>query len=105
MSSNRYYFGDIIEHTPEGDVVRRMAMVLQRRETVDMHGNKVIHQVVGCPYCDGHHEHSDGPGFNGPNCGGCSELPRSDYLVMPTPLRPVPRGTAYPKRKKRRRAA
>lgn len=100
MPSNQYYFGDIIDHTPEGDVVRRMAMVLQRRETVDMHGNKVIHQVVGCPYCGGQHEHSDGPGFNGPNCGG-----HSDYLVMPTPLRPVPRSTAYPKLKKRRRAA
>ena len=105
MQNNRYYFGDIIEHTPEGDVVRRMAMVLQRRETVDMHGNKVIRQVVGCPYCGGHHEHSDGPGFNGPNCGGYSDPTRRDYLVMPTPLRPVPRGTAYPGLKKRRRAA
>lgn len=88
--------GELIDHTPEGDVVYQMAVVLQRRETVDMHGNKVVHQVVGCPHCGGHHEHSDGPGFNGPNCGGSP----GDYLVMPTPLRPVPRGTPYPKLKK-----
>ncbi len=101
MESKRYRFGQIIDHTPDGDVVYEMAMVIQRRETLDMHGNKTIRQIVGCPHCGGHHEHSDGAGIHGPNCGGS----RGDYAVMPTPLQPVPRGAPYPKLRKRRRAA
>ncbi len=105
MKLGRYYIGEIVCDTPDGEVIHPMAMVLQRRETVDMHGNKIISQIVGCPFCGRHHEHSDGPGFNGPNCSGPSDPPRSDYLILPTPLRPVPQGTAYPKQEKRRRAA
>lgn len=101
MQPNKYRFGEIIDHTPEGDVVFQMALVLQRRETVDITGKKAIHQIVGCPHCGGHHEHADGPGINGPNCGGS----RGDYAVMPSPLQPVPRGSPYPKLKKKKRRA
>ena len=93
--------GEFTFQTPEGPVVILMAVVRQRRETVDMHGNRVIHQVVACPYCGGDHEHADWPGFHGPNCGYRGPDKR-EYFVMPTPLRPVPRGTPYPGKKRGR---
>ncbi len=67
MSRDRYYFGDIISHTPEGPVVDRMAMVIQRRQSMDRK-RKYVFQLIGCPYCGELHTHSDGTGYRVPHC-------------------------------------
>lgn len=94
MSSDRYYFGDVISHTLGGDVVNRMAVVLQRREGMELR-RRYVFVIIGCPYCGEHHEHGDGSGFRVPHCRSPSRF-QKDYFIMDTSLPIVPCTTPYP---------
>lgn len=98
MSRDRYYFGDVIHHTPDGDVVARMAVVIQRRQSMDRK-LKYVFQLIGCPYCGEVHNHSDGPGYRIPHCHN-REPGSGEYLIMETNLPVVPWTTPYPGQKR-----
>lgn len=98
MSRDRYYFGDIISHTPEGPIVDRMAMVIQRRQSMDRK-RKYVFQLIGCPYCGELHTHSDGTGYRVPHCP--DRKPGSgEYRIMETNQPVLPPNAPYPGKKR-----
>lgn len=98
MNPDRYYFGDIITHTPDGPIVDRMAVVIQRRDSIDRK-NKYVFQFIGCPYCGELHQHSDGPGYRVPHCA--NRKPGSgEYRIMETNLPVLPSTAPYPGKKR-----
>lgn len=93
MSRDRFHFGEYITDTPQGRVVDRLALVLQRRFTRD---GKHILQVIACPYCGDLHTHSDGAEFRVPHCRGRQPF-SGEYYILACDEPPLPASAPYPK--------
>lgn len=90
--------GEMVHHTPEGDIVEPMALAVQRREAKR---GKYTFVVVECPLCGELHEHSDGDGSRVPHCIGREPFSR-EYYVIGTDQPAVPSSAPYPSKKRRR---
>ncbi|GJD32822.1 hypothetical protein PMNALOAF_4101 [Methylobacterium adhaesivum] len=88
--------GEMIHHTPEGDIAEPMALATQRREAKR---GKYTFLVVQCPLCGELHEHSDGDGSRVPHCAGRKPF-SGEYYVIGADQHAVPATTPYPKLKK-----
>lgn len=94
-----FIIGEMVHHTPEGEIVEPMAPVIQRRKA--KRGNYTF-VVVGCPLCGELHEHSDGDGSRVPHCLNREPL-SMEYCIVGADQPAVTANTPYPKLKKRLR--
>lgn len=97
--------GEMVHHTPEGDVVEPMALVRQRRLSSRESGitkKKFNFLVVDCPLCGELHEHGDGDGSRTPHCSDREPF-SGEYYVIGADQPVVPATTPYPELKTRLR--
>lgn len=95
MPHEPLYIGEVIHHTPNGDVVEPIALVIQRRQAKR---GKYNFLVIRCPLCGELHEHSDGEGSRVPHCRGREPF-SGEYYLMGADQPAVPPTTPYPKLK------
>lgn len=88
--------GEMVHHTPDGDIVEPMALTVQRRNAKR---GKYTFVVVECPLCGDLHEHSDGDGSRVPHCTGRKPF-SGEYYIVGADQPAVPPNTPYPELKK-----